>query len=68
MARPGGELAIAHFSEFAAHRLLGDGDTELFEHPLAKIDDPPADNAVDARHRAIFDHARESGAVFVFEP
>jgi hypothetical protein len=44
-----------------------DGDPKLFEHPPAKIDDPPPHNAMDARHRSIFDHARESGAMFDFE-
>jgi hypothetical protein len=67
MARPGGELAITHFAHLPAHRLFGDGDTKLLEHPLAKIDDPPPHNAMDTRHRAIVDHARESGAVLVFE-
>jgi len=67
MTRPGGELAVAHFAQFAAHRLLGDADAELLEHPLTKIDDPPPHDAMDAGHRAIFDHARERGAVFVFE-
>jgi hypothetical protein len=40
---------------------------ELLKHLLAKIDDPPPHNAMDTRHRPIFDHARESCAVFVFE-
>jgi hypothetical protein len=34
------KLAISHRAEHAAQGLLGDGDTELLENPLAKVDDP----------------------------
>ena len=38
MARPRRELAIAHGAQLPAQRLLGDGDAEFLEHPLAEID------------------------------
>ena len=68
MARPRRELAVAHFAQLAAHRLLGDADAKLLEHPLAKIDDPPTHDAMDRRRRTFLDHARERGAMLVLEP
>jgi len=67
MARTGRKLAISHIAQLAAHGLLGDGDPKFLEHPLAKIDDPPSHDAMDRRRRALLDHARERGAMFVFE-
>jgi DDE superfamily endonuclease len=47
----GREAAISHCPQLAAERLGGDRDAELLEDPLAKIDQPPAHNAVDRRQR-----------------
>ena len=42
MPRAGGELAITHGAQLPAQGLLGDREAELLEHPLAKINNPPA--------------------------
>ena len=52
MARSGGKLAVAHLTQFAAHGLFRDGDAELLEDPLAKIDDAPTHDAMDRGRRA----------------
>jgi hypothetical protein len=59
MARAGGELAVVHRVQFAAHRLLGKRNAELQMRPLAQIDDPPAHNAMDRRGRAAFHDRRQ---------
>ena len=66
-ARAGGELAIPHIAQLTAHRLLGDGDTELFENPLAKIDDPPAHDPMDRRRWASFDNRDQRRPMLIFE-
>jgi hypothetical protein len=38
VAWPGREFTVAHGAQFPAERLLGDGDAELLEDPLRKID------------------------------
>jgi len=63
VAPPRRELAVAHLAQLAAHGLLGDGDAEFFERPLAKIDDAPTHDAMDRRRRPCFDDARQRGAV-----
>jgi hypothetical protein len=67
MARPRRELAIAHGAQFAAHGRFGRGEAELVEQPLAKVDDPPAHDAMDRRRRAGLDDARERGAMLVLQ-
>src|SRR5712675_751820 len=57
MARPCGELTIAHGAQLPAERLLGDRDAELLEDPLCQIDQPPTHHAVDCRNRATLNHA-----------
>ena len=57
MAGTSREFAITHGPQLPAQGLLGDGDTELFEDPLSKIDQAPAYDAVDRRDRAPLDHA-----------
>ena len=47
MARTSRKLAVAHGAQFAAQRLLGDDDAEFSPYPLAEIDDPPANDAVE---------------------
>jgi hypothetical protein len=56
VAWSGGQLAVAHRTEFPAQRLLGDADPEFFPDPLAQIDQPPAHDAINRRGRAGFDY------------
>src|SRR5690242_95617 len=49
------QLAIAHRTQLAAERLLGDADPKLVPQPLAEIDDAPAHDAVHRRHRPALD-------------
>src|SRR6516165_10695193 len=67
MARPCGELAIAHGAQLPAERLLGDRDAELLEDPLCQIDQPPTHHAVDCRNRPTLDHAGDGLALDVVE-
>ena len=67
MARPRRELAVAHLAQLSAHRLLGDGDAKFLEHPLAKIDNPPAHNAMDRRCWTVLDHFYQRRAVRVIQ-
>ena len=67
MARPRRELAIAHGAQLAAHGRFRHGYAELLEQPLAKVDDPPAHDAMDRRRWAVLDHARQRGAMFVLQ-
>ena len=53
MARPCGELAIAHGAQLPAQRLLGDRDAELLEDRLCQIDEPPTHHAVDCRNSGL---------------
>ena len=62
MARTRRELAVTHGAQFPAQRLLGHDDPELLEDPLAEIDDPPSDDAVNRRDRAALDDRGEGGA------
>ena len=68
MARTGGKLAIAHGSQFPAQGLLGDRDPELFEQPLAEIDNSPTHDAVDRRRRPALNDRGESRSMRVVEP
>jgi len=67
MSRPRGKLAIAHGAQLTAHGRFRQGYSELFEEPLAKVDDPPTHDAMDRRLWAVLDDARERGAMFVLE-
>ena len=58
MARTGGEPAIAHLAQIFAQALDADAHAELLEHPLRQIDEPPADDTIDRRHRASVDQLR----------
>src|SRR6516225_8970559 len=63
MARASRKLAISHLAQHAAQRLLGDGDTELLENPLAK-DRGTVRNSVSgpvycSREEPILEHDRE---------
>jgi hypothetical protein len=68
VARTGGKLAIAHGPKFPAQGLLGDGDLELLVQPLAEIDDPPTDDAVDRRRWPAFDHRSQGRPACAVEP
>jgi hypothetical protein len=63
MTRAGGQLAVAHGTQFPAHRLLGDAELEFLPDPLAQIDQPPAHDASNRRGRAAFDHCLQRGAM-----
>ena len=67
VAWPGRELAIPHGAQLPAERLLGDADAELFLDPLAEIDNPPADDAMDARNRAALQDRLQCSAVRVVQ-
>ena len=60
MARTSRQLAIAECTQFSAHSLLGDADAELLPCPLAQVDDPPANHAVDGRNGAALDYRGQS--------
>ena len=68
MARASRELAVTHLAQHAAQRLLGDGDAEFLENPLAEIDDPPAHDPVNRRNWAALDERGERGAMRVVQP
>lgn len=68
MARAGRELAVSHRMQLAAERLPGHADPELLPDPLAQVDQPPADHAVDGRHRPALDHGRQRRTLLVVEP
>ena len=68
MARASRELAISHLAQHAAQRLLGDGDTELLENPLAEIDDPPAHDPMNRRNWPALQNRRQQRAMFVVQP
>jgi len=61
------QLAVAQRPQFPAHRLFGDGDAKLLEHPLAQIDKTPAHEAVRGWDRPAFDHGGERRPVCVVE-
>ena len=46
---------------------LADDDAELFPDPLAEIDNPPADDAMDARNRAALQERLQCSAVRVVQ-
>ena len=68
MARASRELAITHIAQHPAQRLLGDGDAEFLENPLAEIDDPPAHHPVNSRDRPTLDDRGERSAMRVVQP
>ena len=68
MARAGRELAVVHGPQLAAERLAGHADPELVPDPLAQVDQPPADHAVDGRHGPALDHGGQRRALRVVEP
>lgn len=67
MPRTGGELAILHGAQFAAERRLGDADPERVPKLLAQIDQPPADHAVDRRHRTALNGPHQRCSVRVIK-
>src|ERR1700722_19167730 len=62
------QLAVSDGPQLAAERLLRDADLVFLPDPLAEIDDPPADHAVQRRDRAVLDHRRKRCALLVIEP
>src|SRR5689334_2944477 len=49
------QLAIAHRTQLAAERLVGDADPKLVPKPLTEIDDAPAHDAMHRRYRPALD-------------
>jgi len=68
MARASRKLAISHLAQHAAQRLLGHGDPELLENPLAKIDDPPSHDPMNRRDRSALKDRRQRRAMLVVQP
>ena len=62
------KLAISHRAEHAAQGLLGDGDTELLENPLAKVDDPPAHDPMNRRNRSALQDRRQRRPMLALQP
>jgi hypothetical protein len=58
----------SHLAQHAAQRLLGDGDTELLENPLAKIDDSPAHDPMNRRDRSVLQDRRQRRQMLVVQP
>lgn len=58
MARAGREPAIAHVAQVLAQALDADRHAELLVNPLCQIDEPPADDTIDRRHRTSVDQLR----------
>ncbi len=67
MTRAGGQLAVAHGTQFAAQGLLGDADPEFLPDPLAQIDQPPAHDTINRRDRAAFDRRLQRRAMGVVQ-
>src|SRR3981081_1414634 len=64
VTRASGELAIAHRPQLAGQGLLRDRSAELFENPLAKIDQPFGPRGVELHHPVANDlkgHAADLG-------
>ena len=67
MTRAGGQLAVAHGTQFPAQGLLGDANPEFLPHPLTQIDQPPTHDAINRRDRAAFDHRLQRRAMGVVQ-
>src|SRR5271156_2059087 len=67
MSRTRRELTIAHGSQLAAHRLLGDDDAEFLEYPLAQVDDSPTNDAMHRGDRSVLDHSCDGRSVHVVQ-
>ena len=67
MLGPGRELAVAHCVHLAAQCLHRNRDAEFLPQPLPEIAQPPADNALRRRDRAMIDLRRKRLAVCISE-
>ena len=68
VARARGQLAIVHRAQPATERPPRHVDPELLPQPLAQVDQPPADYAVDGRNGSALDHGHQCCALLVVEP
>src|SRR3954454_9963966 len=61
------ELAIAERAQFPAQRRLAERDLELLPDPQGQILQPPANHAVDRRHRPTLDDVHQGLALAVVQ-
>ena len=68
MAWASRKLAITHLAQHPAQGLLGDDDAELFENPLAEIDDPPPHDPVNRCDRPTLEDRSQRRPMLVVQP
>jgi hypothetical protein len=68
MFGPRSQPAVVHGPQFPAHRLGRNDDMVFLEHPLAKVDKPPAHDAMNGRDRAILHHASQRRTALRHQP
>jgi hypothetical protein len=59
MAGTGREFARAHRPQHPAQRRLGDRDAVVLHQDLGQVDQPPAHDALDGRHRPLLDQGTQ---------
>src|SRR4051794_23045110 len=67
VTRASRELAIAERAQFAAQRRLAERDPKLLPDPHCEILQPPANHAVDRRHRPTLDDVHQGLALAVVQ-
>src|SRR4051812_15232365 len=67
VARAGRELAVAERAQFAAQRRLAERDPKLLPDPHCEILQPPANHAVDRRHRPTLNDVHQGLALAVVQ-
>src|SRR3954466_8396424 len=67
MTGAGRELAVAERAQFAAQRRLAERDPKLLPDPQGQILQPPANHAVDRRHRPPLDDVHQGLALAVIQ-
>src|SRR3954468_8480311 len=67
VTRASRELAIAERAQFPAQRRLAERDPKLLPDPHCEILQPPANHAVDRRHRPTLDNVHQGLALAVVQ-
>src|SRR3954469_19842508 len=67
VTRASRELAIAERAQFAAQRRLAERDPKLLPDPHCEILQPPANHAMDRRHRPTLDNVHQGLALAVVQ-
>ncbi len=67
VARPRGKLDVAQSLQLAPHRRYVERHRKLLIEPLNQVDQPPANDAVDRRDRALLDHLHKRPALGIGE-